>query len=92
MARQVVAAHLLPAGRTRVAAGTPRMRSRASRFRRPISGMRAGVIAVLETIVQGVLLGGLYTLFALGQSLMFGVMRADQHASRGTSSSSAPSR
>jgi len=30
---------------------------------------------VLETIVQGVLLGGLYTLFALGQSLMFGVMR-----------------
>jgi branched-chain amino acid transport system permease protein len=31
--------------------------------------------SVLETIVQGVLLGGLYTLFALGQSLMFGVMR-----------------
>jgi branched-subunit amino acid ABC-type transport system permease component len=30
---------------------------------------------VLETILQGVLLGGLYTLFALGQSLMFGVMR-----------------
>jgi branched-chain amino acid transport system permease protein len=30
---------------------------------------------MLETIVQGVLLGGLYTLFALGQSLMFGVMR-----------------
>jgi branched-chain amino acid transport system permease protein len=28
-----------------------------------------------ETILQGVLLGGLYTLFALGQSLMFGVMR-----------------
>lgn len=28
-----------------------------------------------ETLVQGVLLGGLYTLFALGQSLMFGVMR-----------------
>jgi branched-chain amino acid transport system permease protein len=30
---------------------------------------------MLETVVQGVLLGGLYTLFALGQSLMFGVMR-----------------
>ncbi|MDR1968244.1 MAG: branched-chain amino acid ABC transporter permease [Burkholderiaceae bacterium] len=30
---------------------------------------------MLEVIVQGVLLGGLYTLFALGQSLMFGVMR-----------------
>jgi branched-chain amino acid transport system permease protein len=27
------------------------------------------------TIVQGVLLGGLYALFAMGQSLMFGVMR-----------------
>jgi branched-chain amino acid transport system permease protein len=30
---------------------------------------------MLETLVQGVLLGGLYCLFALGQSLMFGVMR-----------------
>jgi branched-chain amino acid transport system permease protein len=30
---------------------------------------------MLETLAQGVLLGGLYTLFALGQSLMFGVMR-----------------
>ena len=30
---------------------------------------------MVETIVQGLLLGGLYTLFALGQSLMFGVMR-----------------
>jgi branched-chain amino acid transport system permease protein len=29
----------------------------------------------METIIQGILLGGLYTLFALGQSLMFGVMR-----------------
>lgn len=29
----------------------------------------------MEILVQGVLLGGLYTLFALGQSLMFGVMR-----------------
>lgn len=30
---------------------------------------------VLQTVLQGVLLGGLYCLFALGQSLMFGVMR-----------------
>ena len=30
---------------------------------------------MVETLLQGVLLGGLYCLFALGQSLMFGVMR-----------------
>jgi branched-chain amino acid transport system permease protein len=30
---------------------------------------------MIETLLQGVLLGGLYALFALGQSLMFGVMR-----------------
>jgi branched-chain amino acid transport system permease protein len=30
---------------------------------------------MMETVVQGLLLGGLYALFALGQSLMFGVMR-----------------
>ncbi|HSV44572.1 MAG TPA: branched-chain amino acid ABC transporter permease, partial [Ramlibacter sp.] len=30
---------------------------------------------MIETVLQGLLLGGLYTLFALGQSLMFGVMR-----------------
>jgi branched-chain amino acid transport system permease protein len=30
---------------------------------------------MIEILLQGVLLGGLYTLFALGQSLMFGVMR-----------------
>lgn len=29
----------------------------------------------MEVLVQGLLLGGLYALFALGQSLMFGVMR-----------------
>jgi branched-chain amino acid transport system permease protein len=29
----------------------------------------------METVIQGVLLGGLYGLFALGLSLMFGVMR-----------------
>ncbi|MDM0021419.1 branched-chain amino acid ABC transporter permease [Variovorax saccharolyticus] len=30
---------------------------------------------MIETFIQGLLLGGLYTLFALGLSLMFGVMR-----------------
>ena len=29
----------------------------------------------LQVLLQGLLLGGLYCLFALGQSLMFGVMR-----------------
>jgi branched-chain amino acid transport system permease protein len=30
---------------------------------------------LFQTLLQGLLLGGLYTLFALGQSLIFGVMR-----------------
>jgi len=30
---------------------------------------------LLDTVVQGILLGGMYALFALGQSLLFGVMR-----------------
>jgi branched-chain amino acid transport system permease protein len=33
------------------------------------------VLTFIDTLVQGVLLGGLYALFALGQSLLFGVMR-----------------
>ena len=33
------------------------------------------MLSFLDTLVQGVLLGGLYALFALGQSLLFGVMR-----------------
>lgn len=33
------------------------------------------MIALLDTILQGILLGGLYALFAAGLSLIFGVMR-----------------
>ncbi|MGE5995155.1 ABC transporter permease subunit, partial [Klebsiella pneumoniae] len=29
----------------------------------------------LDTIIEGVLLGGVYALFALGLSLIFGIMR-----------------
>jgi len=32
-------------------------------------------MAWLDTVVQGILLGGVYTLFALGLSLIFGIMR-----------------
>lgn len=33
------------------------------------------MISWIDTLMQGLLLGGLYALFAMGQSLMFGVMR-----------------
>ena len=33
------------------------------------------MIFALDTVIQGVLLGGLYALFAAGLSLIFGVMR-----------------
>ena len=33
------------------------------------------MITAIDTLVQGVLLGGLYALFAAGLSLIFGVMR-----------------
>lgn len=33
------------------------------------------MISWIDTLVQGMMLGGLYALFAMGQSLMFGVMR-----------------
>ena len=39
----------------------------------PISA--SDLIGWLDTLVQGVLLGGLYALFAMGLSLAFGVMR-----------------
>ena len=39
----------------------------------PISA--SDLVGGLDTLVQGVLLGGLYALFALGLSLAFGVMR-----------------
>src|SRR6516164_8851134 len=33
------------------------------------------IIGWIDTVIQGVLLGGLYTLFAAGLSLIFGIMR-----------------
>lgn len=33
------------------------------------------MISWMDTLLQGIMLGGLYALFAMGQSLMFGVMR-----------------
>jgi branched-subunit amino acid ABC-type transport system permease component len=33
------------------------------------------MLSWVDTILQGVLLGGLYALFAMGQALIFGVMR-----------------
>ena len=57
-------------------AGRDRTRSRASRSRRPTSASEGETDARrVDTVLQGLLLGGLYALFALGQSLMFGVMR-----------------
>src|SRR5450631_1598286 len=42
-------------------------------FARPISEHR--MIGGLDTLLEGVLLGGVYALFAVGLSLIFGIMR-----------------
>src|SRR6185369_11987196 len=47
--------------------------SPAKKFQRPISG--SDRMQWLNVIVQGVLIGGLYAMFAAGLSLIFGVMR-----------------
>ena len=62
----------LPSGRPRVARGRQcRPQPRADQ-----RGVLRGLsMVVLEVILQGVMLGGLYALLALGLSLMFGVMR-----------------
>src|SRR5262245_8167552 len=46
---------------------------RAKRFQPPISGCEG--MQWLNVILQGVLIGGLYAMFAAGLSLIFGVMR-----------------
>ena len=38
-------------------------------------GLEAGRVTWVNAVVQGILLGGLYALFACGLSLLFGVMR-----------------
>ena len=42
---------------------------------RPPRGNGAAVMAWVNAIIQGILIGGLYALFACGLSLMFGVMK-----------------
>src|SRR5262245_12521639 len=53
---------------------SPRSRSRPRTSASPVARSEARVSWV-NAIVQGILLGGLYALFACGLSLMFGVMR-----------------
>ena len=50
-----------------------RIRSAKNKFQRRT--LVSSLMSIVETLIQGVLLGGLYALFALGQALMFGVMR-----------------
>src|SRR5439155_15133875 len=41
----------------------------------PRTSEREAVMNGFDTIIEGVLLGGVYALFALGLSLIFGIMR-----------------
>ena len=50
------------------------VRACRSRSLADASSLRRGVDLV-DTLVQGILLGGLYALFAAGLSLVFGIMR-----------------
>src|SRR5262245_49518922 len=51
----------------------PRANSRGKQYRPPISGCEG--MQWFNIILQGVLIGGLYAMFAAGLSLIFGVMR-----------------
>src|ERR1700684_2472036 len=42
---------------------------------RPISELEAEMTGFIDTVLAGILLGGIYALFALGLSLIFGIMR-----------------
>src|ERR1700689_2179870 len=45
------------------------------RSARLISEREAAMTGLIDTVLAGVLLGGIYALFALGLSLIFGIMR-----------------
>ena len=64
---------LLPAGGTRRAGRRRPPPCRARRSPPPISGHDA--LEWVNIIIQGVLVGGLYAMFAAGLALIFGVMR-----------------
>ena len=72
-ALKAVAARLLPAGGPRRARG----RGRDAHARGDRGGLFRGVMMTdwINVIIQGVLVGGLYAMFAAGLSLIFGVMR-----------------
>ena len=56
--------------------GSPAIAERRTRSPPPISGSRSTLMVEwLDAIIQGVLLGGLYALFAIGLSITYGVMR-----------------
>ena len=56
--------------------GRPHEDARDSMSLPPVPSDRGGAAMIwLDTLVQGILLGGLYALFAAGLSLVFGIMR-----------------